>query len=146
MPRSNGALGSTTMPSSRPVAEQGGLGRFYNARQAAALLGVTERTIRKWIVANALPAHRDGRQWRIAAEGLALMPRDRLSLVREGIRLRAAPDTEAEKQWLIACWRRIAEAAFVVHGGPLVGGCRCILCTELATLAAGYEPSTGETP
>lgn len=112
---------------------------YYNARGAAVLLGVTERTVRMWIKGKLLPAERDGRQWKIPAEGLSLMPRDRRSLVAQGVRLRSVPESPEVRAWLVACWHQIAEAAFVVHGAQMANGCRCRLCCAMATLAAGYE-------
>jgi excisionase family DNA binding protein len=44
---------------------------FLSARDAAARCGVSERTVRRWIVKGRLPADRDGREFRIASEALA---------------------------------------------------------------------------
>jgi excisionase family DNA binding protein len=44
---------------------------YLSARDAAARCGVSERTVRRWIVKGRLPADRDGREFRIACEALA---------------------------------------------------------------------------
>lgn len=112
----------------------------YNARQAAHLLGVTEATVRKWITSRLLPATRNGREWEIDVMGLALMPRDRQALVAEGIWARANHASPEYQAWLTACWRQIAEAAFVCHGPNMANGCECNLCRAMAVLAHGYIP------
>jgi excisionase family DNA binding protein len=43
---------------------------FYTPKEAAALLKVSERTVRRWIEEGKLPAWRFGRQLRIPAEAL----------------------------------------------------------------------------
>jgi excisionase family DNA binding protein len=44
---------------------------YLSARDAAARCGVSERTVRRWIVKGRLPADRDGREFRITPEALA---------------------------------------------------------------------------
>ncbi len=44
--------------------------RFLTVKEVADLLNYDERTIRRWISAGALEAHRPGRQWRIARDAL----------------------------------------------------------------------------
>lgn len=111
----------------------------YNARQAAQLLGVTEGRVRGWINDKLLPATRKGREWEIDVRSLALMPREPQALVAEGIRARVDHASPEYQAWLIACWRQIAEAAFVCHGPDMANGCECRLCHALAMLANGYE-------
>jgi excisionase family DNA binding protein len=42
----------------------------YSAKEVAALIGVSDRTVRRWIAEGQLPARRYGRQLRIAAEDI----------------------------------------------------------------------------
>ncbi len=44
--------------------------RFLTIKETADLLNYDERTIRRWISAGTLEAHRLGRQWRIAQDAL----------------------------------------------------------------------------
>lgn len=49
---------------------------FYSVRETAEHLGVHEKTIRRWIASGLMPAHRLGRQWRIARADLERFLRD----------------------------------------------------------------------
>ena len=44
--------------------------RFYSVHEIAEQLDVSERTIRRWVIAGELIAHRFGRQLRVSAEDL----------------------------------------------------------------------------
>lgn len=46
---------------------------LLSVRQAADLMEVTEATVRSWISAGRLPAHRAGRAWLIDRDDLATM-------------------------------------------------------------------------
>lgn len=43
---------------------------FFSISEVAALLGLNERTIRRWLCAKKLSGHRLGRQWRISRSDL----------------------------------------------------------------------------
>lgn len=47
-----------------------GLGRFFTPAQVAEQLQVSGKTVLRWIEAGELPAHKLGRQWRIAEADL----------------------------------------------------------------------------
>jgi excisionase family DNA binding protein len=51
--------------------------RFGTVRQAAELLGYTERQVHRWIAAGELPVHRFGRSIRISEENLEASSRRR---------------------------------------------------------------------
>ncbi len=44
--------------------------KFCTIREVADALRVSEKTVRRWIEADALPAHKFGRQWRISNDDL----------------------------------------------------------------------------
>ncbi len=48
---------------------------LYSISAVAKFLGVNPKTIRRWITAGDLPAHRFGRQWRISPEDLDVFVR-----------------------------------------------------------------------
>lgn len=50
---------------------------FYSVREVAAHLDVDEKTIRRWIAKNEMPAHLVGRQWRISRSDLEAYLRTR---------------------------------------------------------------------
>jgi excisionase family DNA binding protein len=41
--------------------------RFYSLEEVAEQLGVSERTVRRWIKSGVLPAYKPGREYRIRA-------------------------------------------------------------------------------
>lgn len=44
--------------------------RFHTIKEVAEQLRISEKTVRRWIEADALPAHKFGRQWRISNDDL----------------------------------------------------------------------------
>ena len=52
------------------MSERNGRKAFYTIREVADLVQVHQRTVRRWIHAKSLPAHRLGRQWRISKDDL----------------------------------------------------------------------------
>lgn len=54
--------------------------RFHTVSAIADQLGLSERTVRRWIARRELIAHRLGRQWRISEGDLELFLRERRGL------------------------------------------------------------------
>ena len=52
--------------------------RLISVKEAAARLGVHEKTVRRWITGGELRAHRLGRQWRVAPVELERFLRSRV--------------------------------------------------------------------
>ena len=48
--------------------QSGGPARFLSIKEVAAFFRVSEKTVRRWIAAGQLVAHKLGRQWRIAPD------------------------------------------------------------------------------
>lgn len=59
---------------------------FLSTRQVAALLGLSERTIRLWAESGAIPARKLGRQWRFRTADVEAW-------------LVSSSDTQADGQW-----------------------------------------------
>ena len=54
-----------------PYSAEGPIGQHYTVREIAALLGMTERYIRKLVADGDLPAYKIGRSVRVPAESLS---------------------------------------------------------------------------
>ena len=54
--------------------------RYLSNQEVADVLGISERTVRRWIKQGALIAHRFGHQWRVSEPDLALFLRERRGL------------------------------------------------------------------
>jgi excisionase family DNA binding protein len=48
--------------------QSGGPARFLSIKEVAAFFRVSEKTVRRWIAAGQLVAHKLGRQWRISPD------------------------------------------------------------------------------
>jgi excisionase family DNA binding protein len=53
---------------SSPSRQSRGVARLLSIKEAAAYFRVSEKTVRRWIAAGVLVAHKLGRQWRIAPD------------------------------------------------------------------------------
>ncbi len=54
----------------RPIGSGAAMARLHTIPEVADVLRVSTKTVRRWIAAKELPAHRLGRQWRITTEDL----------------------------------------------------------------------------
>lgn len=69
---------TTERTSSARASARDGVTTLLNIKEAASILRVSEKTLRRWIDKRELPAARLGNQWRIRPRDLDLFIKDRL--------------------------------------------------------------------
>jgi hypothetical protein len=111
----------------------------YSAHEAAEIIGISDKTMLAWIKAGRVCAVKERRRWVVPAHVLGLLPQSPLARAHYALKHGGATNDNLEHVWRVGLWRRIAEAALVIHADALLGGCACQLCQALWEYARGVD-------